>query len=124
MIIKAFLTATLTFLSFLLVFFCVVGGDSKCFLAEHKTNSDWFCRVCDHKENLVLMEHFNRDTNQIQLSIVQNGKLLWIKHPYGVVPNLNNSVSKNNIIFGPNRDKLLVNNCVFPIEITSETCKN
>jgi hypothetical protein len=48
---------------------------------SHRLNSDMVCLVRDSLDGALLIEHFNRDTNELQLSIHSSTGVKWIKHP-------------------------------------------
>ena len=82
---------------------------------SHKLNPDRFCRATDRAEGKVLVEHFDRDTNALELSIHEGKQTTWIDHPHGEVQNLSNHVPENVIVFDADRRGLLVNGQPFPI---------
>lgn len=85
---------------------------------SHKLNPDMYCRVCDRLNDKVLIEHFNRDTNQLSLSIFENGNMIWIQHPKGEIINYNLVIEENKISFNKNNLAIIVVNGVnFPITI-------
>jgi hypothetical protein len=79
------------------------------------------CKVKDRDGGRVLVEHANLDSNQLQLSITQEGRRMWIRYPDKDVMNLSNSLDENKILFD-DRDKnlLSVNGERFPITASKE----
>jgi len=77
---------------------------------SHKINLDWKCRICDSIEDKLLIEHHNLDNSELLLSIYQDGKSLWIDHPYGKIENFNNALNENIIKFNAKNDSLLIVN--------------
>ena len=108
---------TIVTISLFIYLYSLSGATEYCSLS-HKINPDMFCRVCDRFNGKVLIEHFNRDTNELSLSIYENGKTFWIQHPKGKIINYNSSIEKNTIRFDrKDSSNLIVNGVIFPITI-------
>lgn len=100
-----------------LLMFSLSGATEYCPLS-HKVNPDMNCRIHDNINGKILIGHFNIDTNELELSIFENGKTHWIKHPEGELTNYNPSIEKNTLLFDrKNPLNLIVNDSVFSITI-------
>lgn len=78
---------------------------------SHMLDFDMYCVVHDTWNDKVLVEHFNRDTNILQLSIHSKKETIWIKHPYGKAQSYLNRVPDNKIKFDrKDAKRIIVNN--------------
>lgn len=100
----------MTLLIFAAVFIMVWRDTSNRKLLLYRLNPDVSSRVTDKMDNKTLVEYFNQDTNNLELVIQENGRVLWIEHPFGKVKLYKGKVDDNDIRFDRSRDGVLLVN--------------
>lgn len=97
-------------LIFVAVFVMVWRDVSSRKLLLYRLNPDVSSRITDKMGNKTLVEYFNQDTNNLELVILENGRVLWIEHPFGKVKLYKEKVDDNDIRFDRSRDGVLLVN--------------
>ncbi|GAB1355760.1 hypothetical protein MASR1M12_45090 [Erysipelotrichia bacterium] len=90
---------------------------------SHYLNPDYFCRVCDQYQGRILVEHFDRDTGIVRLSINNRaGKRMWISHPINEGQNFDSKITNNKIQFSrQNSSEIEFNGRLYSIKEVSST---
>lgn len=90
--------------------FAVISYQKKGCSVASWLNPDMSCRIRDESGDRIVVEYFNRDTNELLLYIQNNGVDLPIEHPDGRVSNYYDNIAANEIKLDRSDSRYLIVN--------------